>query len=47
MLEHFIVPYWNDTAETPHKWEVVFIGMDIQHNSTKDDIGQQEWQKTL
>ena len=39
MLEYFIVPYFDDTAGTPHKWEVGFIGRTIQHNSTNDDIG--------
>ena len=38
MLEHFIILYLDGTALTPHKWEVAFIGMAIQHNSIKDDI---------
>ena len=39
MLQHFIVPYSDGTAGTPHKWELGFIDMAIQHDSTKADIG--------
>ena len=39
ILEYFIVLYFNDTAGTPHKWELEFIGRTIQHNSAKVDIG--------